>query len=176
MVRPLPSRPILLPHDERRGLDRRSRFVFHKPITSHHKQPSNQKPGTLSKLPSTRSTITYSAPSPRTILTLPIFILASGIQNDCHGYLASLKKYTLPIHPIFKLLICPHYSAECLIYLSLAVISAPKGAWVNRTLFTAFLFVVANLSVTASGTKRWYEGNFGKEAVRGRWTMVPFVW
>ena len=120
--------------------------------------------------------ISFSAPSLRTILSIPIFILASGVQHDCHTYLASLPKYTLPIHPIFNTLVCPHYTAECLIYLSMALLSAPSGAWINRTIFSAFIFTTVNLSITASSTKEWYEKKFGKENVAHRWTMLPGVW
>ena len=110
------------------------------------------------------------------MLSIPLFILASGIQHDCHTYLASLPKYTLPMHPIFQVLVCPHYTAECVIYLSLAIISAPRGAVINKTMFTAFLFVSTNLAVTASMTKEWYERKFGKELVAKRWKIMPSVY
>lgn len=122
---------------------------------------------------SVASSISLSILSLKAIIGIPIFILASGIQHDCHVYLASLPKYTLPIHPIFQSFICPHYTAECLIYLSLAFIAAPKGALINRTMFTAFVFVSANLTVTAATSKDWYERKFGKEVVAHRWVMVP---
>lgn len=120
--------------------------------------------------------ITFSAPSLRTMLSIPVFVIASGIQHDCHTYLASLPKYTLPIHPIFNTFVCPHYTAECLIYLSLALVSAPAGLWLNRTIFTAFIFVAVNLSITASSTKQWYENRFGKANVSHRWKMLPGLW
>ncbi|KAL8737367.1 MAG: hypothetical protein Q9181_001742 [Wetmoreana brouardii] len=119
--------------------------------------------------------ITFSAPSIRTMLGVPLFLLASGIQHDCHAYLASLPKYTVPNHPIFHTAVCPHYTAECVIYLSLAIIGSPEGAWVNRTVFTALVFVATNLAVTASTTKEWYVQKFGKEKVGHRWRMIPFV-
>lgn len=125
---------------------------------------------------SVHSRITLSVLSLKAVIGIPIFILASGVQHDCHAYLASLPKYTLPIHPIFQSFICPHYTAECLIYLSLAVIAAPKGALINGTLFTVFVFVSANLTVTAATSKEWYERRFGKEAVAHRWIMIPGVY
>ena len=124
---------------------------------------------------SVHSGITFSAPSLKTTVSIPIFILASGIQHDCHAYLASLPKYSLPIHPIFQNLVCPHYFTECLIYLSLAIIGAPKGAPINRTISTALIFVAVNLGVTASVSKEWYEEKFGGEAVAERWKMVPWL-
>lgn len=122
------------------------------------------------------SSITRSAPSIKTMIGVPIFILASGLQHDCHTYLASLPKYTLPVHPIFRVLVCPHYFAECLIYLSLAIIGAPRGVALNRTIVCALFFVGTNLAVTASMSKEWYERKFGKEAVAGRWKMVPWLY
>lgn len=119
--------------------------------------------------------IILSAPSVRTMLSLPIFILASGLQHDCHLYLASLPKYTLPSQPIFQILVCPHYTAECFIYLSLAILTAPEGALLNSTVFAAFLFVSVNLTVTASITKEWYERKYGKDSVAHRWRMIPFL-
>lgn len=129
--------------------------------------------GALLSAQSVASSISLSIISVKTVIGIPIFILASGIQHDCHAYLASLPKYTLPIHPLFQSFICPHYTAECLIYLSLAFIAAPKSALVNRTMFTAFIFVSTNLTVTAATSKKWYERKFGKETVAQRWVMVP---
>lgn len=119
--------------------------------------------------------VTLSAPSVRTMLGVPLFILASGVQNDCHVYLASLPKYTLPNHPIFHTMICPHYTAECVLYLSLAIMGTPHGAWINYTILSAFAFVFVNLAVTASTTKEWYIKKFGKEKVEYRWIMIPYI-
>jgi 3-oxo-5-alpha-steroid 4-dehydrogenase 3 len=85
-------------------------------------------------------------------------------------------EYKLPTHPAFQPLVCPHYMAECLIYLSLAIVAAPQGSWMNWTLACAFVFVTVNLGVTAEGTRKWYEKRFGPEAVDGKWRMVPMVW
>ncbi|CAL8576483.1 hypothetical protein XPA_002363 [Xanthoria parietina] len=130
---------------------------------------------TLLRSQSPLKDITITAPSIRTMIGLPLFLLASGIQNDCHTYLASLPKYTLPDHPIFHTMVCPHYAAESIIYLSLAILGAPEGAWMNRTVFTALVFVACNLAITASTTKEWYMAKFGREKVEYRWKMIPFV-
>ena len=47
---------------------------------------------------------------------------------------------------------------------------------VNWTIAAATVFVAANLGVTAAGTREWYAAKFGKEAVQGKWNLVPFVW
>ena len=54
--------------------------------------------------------------------------------------------------------------------------SAPQGAVINKTMFTAFIFVSINLAVTASNTKEWYERKFGKEAVAKRWKILPSIY
>ena len=81
--------------------------------------------------------------------------------------------YKIPTHPAFQSLIAPHYTAECLIYFSLAVVAAPNGAWLILTLTGALVFVVVNLGVTAAGTREWYEKRFGPEAVEGKWNIIP---
>ncbi|KAL1961347.1 hypothetical protein VTO42DRAFT_75 [Malbranchea cinnamomea] len=113
------------------------------------------------------------APSLKTMLFLPVFLIASGIQHDCHCYLASLKKYTLPEHPAFVRIICPHYTAECAIYLSLSVLAAPKGSLVNKTIFSGFILAVINLGVSAGTTKEWYIQKFGNDKVQNKWRMIP---
>ncbi|KAI9806361.1 MAG: hypothetical protein M1825_006476 [Sarcosagium campestre] len=119
--------------------------------------------------------VAINAPTMKTFVGLPVLLIASGVQHDCHVYLSSLKKYTLPIHPIFQRIVCPHYTAECLIYLSLAFIGSPSGALFNRTLFAAFIFVTVNLGVSAALSKEWYQHRFGRESVEGRWRMVPLL-
>jgi 3-oxo-5-alpha-steroid 4-dehydrogenase 3 len=126
------------------------------------------------------------APSVRTFITLAFFMFASGIQHDCHAYLASLKPtgannkdgksdYKLPTHPAFHPTVTPHYLAECVIYLSIAGMAAPSGHWLNSTVTCALVFVAVNLGVTAHGTYEWYVRRFGKQALEGRWRMVPFI-
>lgn len=114
-------------------------------------------------------------PSLRTLLCLPIFLMASGIQHDCHHYLSSLKEYTVPKHPLFQWVLCPHYTAECAIYLSLAILGAPRGELINKSVLCGLLFVSVNLSATAYNTERWYRAKFGEYSVRGKWKIVPGV-
>lgn len=114
-----------------------------------------------------------------------IFLLASGIQHDCHAYLASLKKpakgetkseYKLPDHPAFHISLTPHYFVECLIYASLSIVAAPQGDWLNWTFVAALFFVAVNLGVTAAGTRKWYGEKFGAQAIAGRARMIPGVY
>ncbi|KAI0202717.1 3-oxo-5-alpha-steroid 4-dehydrogenase [Astrocystis sublimbata] len=96
------------------------------------------------------------------------------MQYRCHRYLAGLKKYSLPDEGMFRYLVSPHYTCECLIYLSMAVLAAPEGLLYNRTLILACLFISVNLGVTANGTKLWYSEKFG-DGVRGKWKMIPLL-
>lgn len=92
--------------------------------------------------------------------------MASGVQHDCHTYLADLKKYSLPEHPAFLRLVCPHYTAECAIYIALTILAAPMGSPINWTFWTALAFVAINLGVSSKFNKEWYEQKFGKDAVK----------
>ena len=117
-----------------------------------------------------------NAPSLRTFFFVPLFLVASGLQHDSHHYLYSLKKYTLPEHPMFRGIVCPHYGAECVIYLSLALLAAPRGEWVNKTMLSCLAFVASNLGLTARNTKQWYAQKFGEDSVRDWWFMIPYVY
>ncbi|KAI2716584.1 hypothetical protein CBS147354_6852 [Penicillium roqueforti] len=117
-----------------------------------------------------------NAPSLRTFFLVPLFLVASGLQHDSHHYLYSLKKYTLPEHPMFRGVACPHYGAECIIYLSLALLAAPRGEWINKTMFSCLAFVAVNLGLTARNTKQWYAQKFGKDSVQDWWFMIPYVY
>ena len=114
-------------------------------------------------------------PSLKTFVGVMLFFFASGAQYDCHTHLASLVKYSLPDHPFFARLACPHYFAECVIYAALSIVSAPKGQMVNSTVFVATVFVVVILGVSAKVNKEWYRQKFGEDAVKGKWNMIPWV-
>ena len=117
-----------------------------------------------------------NVPSMRTFICFPLFLLASGLQHDCHHYLSSLKKYTVPAHPLFNKIVSPHYTTECAIYLSLALLAAPSGDLINKTLLSCLAFVAVNLGVTADTSKAWYKQKFGEESMRGRWKMIPGIY
>jgi 3-oxo-5-alpha-steroid 4-dehydrogenase 3 len=108
-------------------------------------------------------------------VAVPAFLFAWVNQYRCHKHLAGLKKYSLPEDGMFRHFICPHYTCECLLYFSMAVATAPTGAWCNRTLLCALVFVTVNLGVTASGTRKWYAEKFGIGPVASKWNMIPFV-
>ncbi|KND95183.1 Polyprenol reductase [Tolypocladium ophioglossoides CBS 100239] len=106
---------------------------------------------------------------------LAIFFAAWVKQNECHRYLAGLKKYTFPSGGVFSYLVCPHYTCECVIYLAISFMAAPPGSLLNTSVLCGLAFVAVNLGATAHGTKQWYAQKFGAEQVAGRWRMIPFV-
>lgn len=114
--------------------------------------------------------------STMTSMLLVIFLAASVLQSICHRHLASLRKYSLPSHILFRYIVCPHYLMECIIYLALACLAASTRLPANATMLCATAFVVVNLGVVADTTRNWWGFKFGPEAIRERWRMIPFVW
>ncbi|KIW16165.1 hypothetical protein PV08_06216 [Exophiala spinifera] len=117
--------------------------------------------------------------TPKTFVCTSVFLYTSYKQNKYHRHLASLKKYTLPDTGIFRTIVAPHYTAECGIYLSLALLQArDERGGTNWSLIAALLFVTVNLGVTADGTRRWMMAKFPerRREVEARWRMIPAVW
>src|SRR5450432_2771609 len=125
-------------------------------------------PAALLLSPSPLESITFSKPSLKTCAALPLFLLASGIQHKCHVYLAGLNKYTLPEHPLFQRVLCPHYTSECAIYIALAIVAAPQGQILNMIVSGSLLFTATNLAITAESTRVWYAQKFGPEKIETR--------
>ncbi|TGO28022.1 hypothetical protein BPAE_0033g00240 [Botrytis paeoniae] len=120
--------------------------------------------------------IDISKPSLKTCVAVPLFVIASFCQHDCHKHLASLKKYTLPSNPFFRHIVCPHYTSECLLYIAIAIAAAPQGQFLNRTILAGLCFIISNLGVTADSTRKWYATKFGVDSVKGRWRMIPYLY
>ncbi|KAF3921041.1 hypothetical protein AA313_de0202246 [Arthrobotrys entomopaga] len=114
-------------------------------------------------------------PRINTLLAFPCFIMAAGVQHDAQVHLSSLKKYSVPTHPLFGYTLSPHYLAECVIYGSLVVLGAPDGEWVNVTLLYVWVFVCVNQAFGAGITRGWYRDRFGEKAVEGKYRLLPFV-
>ena len=144
-----------------------------------HKIHHTPADGTFNPTSIPTSTSPYS--TLKMSFSIAIFFLAYFAQEQAHKYLASLPKspsYTIPSHPLWKYLIAPHYTSEVLIYLSLAILTSPDGFPLNPLLGSALVFVIVNLGVSSEITRRWTVEKFGKQGkewVRTRWRMVPFV-
>ena len=117
-----------------------------------------------------------NGPSWWTTALMAVFLIASQAQHRAHVHLASLVKYSLPTDSVFHNIVCPHYTAECVLYLALAVRAAPEGRLLNMTVFCGFVFIVVNLGVTADLSRNWAMDKFGREKVEGKWRMIPGIW
>jgi 3-oxo-5-alpha-steroid 4-dehydrogenase 3 len=133
-------------------------------------------PDSLNDLGQQENLMEFSKPTVKTSLAILIFLVASGVQHDCHKHLVSLKKYSLPRSVWFQRVVCPHYTSECLIYVAIAMAAAPQGQGLNKTVLAGLAFVVSNLAVTADSTRKWYIEKFGIEKVAGHWRMIPYVY
>jgi len=111
----------------------------------------------------------------RTAIALSLFFYGALLQNQSHRHLASLEKYSLPNAGMFQYIICPHYTAECLVYLGLTLAAAPQGRVVNTTLLAALLFTFTNLAISAKTTRDWYSEKFGADKVAKKWNILPFI-
>lgn len=114
----------------------------------------------------------------RVLLGFCMFLVASLMQHLAHAHLASLPKYSLPRHWLFRKLIAPHYTAECGIYLGLAMITASDQHIYNPILFSMVLLTTVNLSITAHDTKGWMMAKFrgAEKEIRKKYCMFLGIW
>lgn len=109
-----------------------------------------------------------------------LFIWSSVQQYKVHRYLAGLKEYRVPDHPIFREtnLVCPHYSFEFNIYLAFTILTAHNTRILNLTMLCATAFVAFNLGVTADLTKKWQMQKFPKQRpeIASRARMLKSIW
>ena len=101
------------------------------------------------------------------VIRMCLFILFSIVQCRCHFVLTRLKmqnKTYIPRTGIFKMICCPHYLMEVLMYSCLCL---------NRNLFLNFLFTLLNLAVSAHKTKHWMQKN--ENTIINRCAIIPFI-
>lgn len=104
-----------------------------------------------------------------------LFYLVDQYQN--HVHLASLVKYTIPTFRLFELCASPHYLDEIIMYAVMTrfyVVCDGMG-WIKIDFILISLLVVANLSVSATETYRYYQIKFG-DKFKIPHKMVPYVW
>jgi 3-oxo-5-alpha-steroid 4-dehydrogenase 3 len=126
---------------------------------------------------------------PHVIIALALFVYASYHQYVCHRILANIRMntrpstssaqstiYRIPRGDWFEKVVCPHYLADILIYVSLCILNELR----NLTLMAGLLWTTINLSVTAGETERWYKKSFGSKYsntfARGRWIVLPGIY
>ncbi|XP_074324052.1 polyprenal reductase 2-like isoform X1 [Apium graveolens] len=99
-------------------------------------------------------------------------------QRRCHAILGMLREnktqaeaYVVPEGDWFNYVSSPHYLAEIVIYGGLLVASGCT----DFTIWLLFAFVVANLSLAAAETHRWYLQKFD-DYPSHRLAIIPFVY
>lgn len=116
------------------------------------------------------------------VIAIGLFVWSSFHQWKCHSILAKLKidmnkpknktcerPYGIPRGDWFDTISCPHYFAEILIYLSLAIAMSNKSSW--HILF----WVASNLSISARRSHNWYLTTFKRKYPR-RNILLPYIW
>ncbi|KAK3375155.1 hypothetical protein B0H63DRAFT_526431 [Podospora didyma] len=89
--------------------------------------------GSRAILETSSGSIDHMAPGLKILVATPVFLFAWINQYRSHKHLAGLKKYSFPNEGLFRHLICPHYTCECFVYLSLAVATAPTGECIGNS-------------------------------------------
>ncbi|KAG6383542.1 hypothetical protein SASPL_145041 [Salvia splendens] len=99
-------------------------------------------------------------------------------QYRCHAILGSIREngnkvneYAIPECDWFEYVSSPHYLAESVIYGGLVIASR----FSDITTWLVFVFTVANLSLAAGETHRWYVRKFDKYP-RNRCAIIPFIY
>ncbi|KAH0616188.1 hypothetical protein JD844_027125 [Phrynosoma platyrhinos] len=111
---------------------------------------------------------------------LLMFIWASFHQHRCHVILANLRKnksgkvvnldHSIPFGDWFEMVSCPHYFAELLIYISMAITFGYK----NVTWWLVVMYVFFNQAVSAVLCHEYYQSNF-KQYPKCRKAYIPFL-
>nr|XP_008123859.1 PREDICTED: polyprenol reductase [Anolis carolinensis] len=109
-----------------------------------------------------------------------MFIWASIHQHRCHVILANLRKnksgkvvnlnHDIPFGDWFEMVSCPHYFAELLIYVSMAITFGCK----NLTWWLVVMYVFFNQAVSAILCHEYYQNNF-KHYPTYRKAYIPFL-
>ena len=115
------------------------------------------------------------------VMAVMLYVGGSVWQRRCHRILAELRPtaasrsatstatYSIPRGSGFSYLLCPHYTAELMIYLSFATMRSCLLQWL------ALFWTTVNLSITAQKTRHWYANKWPHGDWTSRWTLVPFV-
>jgi len=98
------------------------------------------------------------------------FRILANLRKDSKGKVTT-QKHLIPYGAPFRFLSSPHFTVEILIYLILSV-------WYEFALSTVLMsiFVLANQSLVALSTHRWYLDRFGDKYPNDRKALVPFLY
>jgi len=102
-----------------------------------------------------------------------IFVWAMKHQRIAHKILARTKRnsasgYGVPSGDWFDLVSCPHYAAECLLYISLVVVLGLD----HTTGILICVWVVSNQVLVALMSHQWYKQNFPNYSKKA---IVPYI-
>ena len=106
-------------------------------------------------------------------LAIGFFLWAWKHQFVAHKILARTKKqslsgYGLPHGDWFNYLSCPHYTAECLLYLSVQVIFGLE----HTTWILVCIWVLSNQLIVSIMSHQWYVENFPNYT---RKALIPYI-
>jgi len=114
------------------------------------------------------------------IIGLILFFIGSYQQFVAHKILGNLRskndvegedRYKIPVGGYFRFVSSPHYLAEILIYLSFVIITRAE----NIAIILNFLFVVVNLTDSATRTHKFYLEKFGNKYPKSCYRLFPYV-
>lgn len=111
-----------------------------------------------------------------------LFCAVNYLQFHCHTILSRQKRrglkdggnavYRLPREGLFNYCCCPHYFAEVLLYLSIAIVESHC-----LTAMLMAVWVLVNLSVVAYEQYQWYlENDFVAMSERNVKILIPLLW
>lgn len=122
------------------------------------------------------------------VMACSLFVLANFYQFESHQILFQMKEqqrvapdpsvYQLPTQSWFAVVCVPHYTAEVLVYLSLALLLLPlreecSGCWSPALLV---VWVGSNLSVVAHKQHQWYLNQYPTKVPRPWYKLFPYIW
>ena len=107
-----------------------------------------------------------------------LFLFANWVQHECHCFLANLRPpsskntheaYYIPRGRWFKMVSCPHYASEIVIYVCLAALS--RG---SLPLLIQVTFVMFELGFASWTQHQWYLRQFD-DYPKERYAMLPGI-
>lgn len=103
-------------------------------------------------------------------VSLTLFVMGSVLQFLFHRHLSALVKYSLPTFSLFKIVACPHYLAEIMIYAALIPV-VPSD--LRQTMLMLVFWIVTNLSISADQTLEFYRIKFDTFPP---YAIIPYVY
>ncbi|CCE79904.1 Piso0_002996 [Millerozyma farinosa CBS 7064] len=96
------------------------------------------------------------------LILITFFCLFSIDQFHYHSYLAQLRKYSIPTFGLFKVVACPHYLDEILIYFTVMLLGIRNfsGSLIEVNYILAWIFVTTNLSISSLESLDYYRAQY----------------